>query len=301
MKGAIKLALRLINQKTSSILLIDTPMNIGFAGWLIAKIFRVKYFYRARGDAYKEGIVTKRYVHAWFYKHIFLRQASGCIPVSYYLSRKMIKTVKYPLHLQVVNTPHLSCDTPNLNFNKRDKTILMVTGFGFMTKIKPIFNLLPTLARFVDEYEDFNIHILGDGTHLQSIKKYKHENYPTDKIVFAGRTDNVKDYYRDSFALLHITNLDAYPSVVNEARACGLPVLASNIGGCSEQIEHGKTGFLFNNNEPEKLFELLVKIAKQEVWESISKEGFYYVDTNHNSEQIGHEMVLAINTLLKNV
>lgn len=297
-KGAIRLIPLLIKRDKQPVLLIDTAMNIGFVGWLMAKLFRVKYIYRARGDAYQEGVITKRRFHTWFYKHVFLPQAMGCIPVSYYLMDKVKDVAKQKVNFQVVNTPHLSCDDPCLDLDKRNKTLLMVTGFGFITKIQSIFTLLPALKAFVDGNDDFNILIVGGGTHLESVIKHKEKKFPTDAITFAGHATNINKHYRESYALLHITDLDAFPSVINEARACGLPVLASDLGGCSEQIEEGKTGYLFNNNNQENLRESLTKITNPEEWQKLSKSGADYVHSNHNIKSIGHKMLLAINTLL---
>lgn len=297
-KGAIKLVPLLLKRDKKPVLLVDTAMNIGFVAWLMAKIFRVDYIYRARGDAYQEGIITKRRFHTWFYKNIFLPQAMGCIPVSYYLSNIMKKISPDTMRFEVVNTPHLSCDGAGLDIKNRKKTILMVTGFGFIAKIQSIFELLPALKMFVDKHDDFNILILGGGTHLDSVIKYKEKNYASDAIIFAGHTSGIKQYYRSCHALLHITDLDAFPSVINEARACGLPVLASDLGGCSEQIVQGQTGYLFSNSNKASLLDVLEKIIKPNLWEELSVNGLEYVHSNHNIENIGHLMENAIGKIL---
>jgi glycosyltransferase involved in cell wall biosynthesis len=41
------------------------------------------------------------------------------------------------------------------------------------------------------------------------------------------------------------TRGDNFPYTVLEAMACECPVIASDVGGVSEQVEHGKTGYLF--------------------------------------------------------
>lgn len=297
-KSAIKLIPLLLKRNKTPLLLIDTAMNIGFVGWLMATVFRVKYIYRARGDAYQEGIITKRRFHTWFYKHVFLPQAIGCIPVSHYLQSKVEEVTKKELNCNVVNTPHLSCDEPNLELGKRNKTILMVTGFGFITKIESIFSLLPALKNFVEKHSDYNILILGGGTHLESVVKYKEKNFATDAIHFAGHTSNIQEYYKTSYALLHITDLDAFPSVINEARACGLPVLASDLGGCSEQIVRGKTGLLFSNKKQQELFASLEDITNPNTWNKLSKDGSEFVHDHHNIDKIGQSLLMAINTLL---
>ncbi|MFN5964482.1 MAG: glycosyltransferase, partial [Pseudanabaena sp.] len=43
---------------------------------------------------------------------------------------------------------------------------------------------------------------------------------------------------------IHAARADTFPNVVLEALACGTPVVATKVGGISEQIENGKTGFL---------------------------------------------------------
>jgi glycosyltransferase involved in cell wall biosynthesis len=67
---------------------------------------------------------------------------------------------------------------------------------------------------------------------------------------WAGR-DELKCYLKEA-AFVALPSLeDNCPMVVLEAMAAGVPVLASNIGGVPDLIEHNKTGLLCDPKEPE--------------------------------------------------
>jgi glycosyltransferase involved in cell wall biosynthesis len=51
-------------------------------------------------------------------------------------------------------------------------------------------------------------------------------------------------YYRAADVLLHAANADNYPCVIQEALACGTPVIATAVGGIPEQLRPGATGVL---------------------------------------------------------
>ncbi|WP_219834873.1 glycosyltransferase [Paenibacillus sp. R14(2021)] len=83
----------------------------------------------------------------------------------------------------------------------------------------------------------------------------------SEHIHFAG---NLLDVH------LHLANYDIFilPSryeglglVVLEAMAAGLPVIAANIDGPAELIEHGVNGLLFQNEQPEDLAEQIVRLS----------------------------------------
>ena len=54
----------------------------------------------------------------------------------------------------------------------------------------------------------------------------------------------VVQYYQAADLYLHGAKIDTFPNVILEAMACGLPVVATDVGGISEQIIVNETGYL---------------------------------------------------------
>ena len=80
---------------------------------------------------------------------------------------------------------------------------------------------------------------------------------------FAHQTnpDDVACYLHAANLLLHPARADTFPSAVVEAMACGLPVVATDVGGIPEQVIDGETGFLVPAGEivpmAARLFQIL--------------------------------------------
>lgn len=63
----------------------------------------------------------------------------------------------------------------------------------------------------------------------------------------------VAQYYRASDLYLHPAKAETFPNAILEAMACGVPVIASNVGGIPEQVDDGITGFLVPPQNPEMM------------------------------------------------
>ncbi len=78
--------------------------------------------------------------------------------------------------------------------------------------------------------------------------------YPSNIVFkkFMPRIDLLKFYNQCDVALLP-SSFDNSPLFIYESMAAGLPVIATNVGGIPELIEHGETGYLFSNMDYEQL------------------------------------------------
>lgn len=79
---------------------------------------------------------------------------------------------------------------------------------------------------------------------LDKIKQYELENY--FKIVL--NENDVIRYFTKIDVLIHPSETEGLPRVVMEAMAMGKPVIGNPVGGMTDYILHGFTGFLTDNN-----------------------------------------------------
>ena len=63
-------------------------------------------------------------------------------------------------------------------------------------------------------------------------------------VEYLGVTDDVRPYLADCTALVLPSYREGLPRTVMEAMAAGRPVIATDVTGCRDAVEHGVTGYL---------------------------------------------------------
>ena len=70
-------------------------------------------------------------------------------------------------------------------------------------------------------------------------------------------------YYRAADAVLVPSRSESFGLVALEAAACGIPVIASSVGGLRDLIENNKTGILVEGWNPSLLPQSLNQLLQQ--------------------------------------
>jgi glycosyltransferase involved in cell wall biosynthesis len=74
----------------------------------------------------------------------------------------------------------------------------------------------------------------------------------------------VASYYQASDVYVHGARADTFPNTVLEAQACGVPTVATAVGGIPEQIEDGRNGLLVSVGDAGALAERLIRLLSDE-------------------------------------
>jgi D-inositol-3-phosphate glycosyltransferase len=76
-----------------------------------------------------------------------------------------------------------------------------------------------------------------------------------DKVRFAGAVahTDLHHYYSAADALLFASQRESFGLVLLEAQACGLPVVTTAVGGATDVVQNGVTGFIVDHGDAEQL------------------------------------------------
>src|SRR5438045_818357 len=85
--------------------------------------------------------------------------------------------------------------------------------------------------------------MVGDGPDLDNATRMATELGIEDYVHFLGEQDQVRQLLSISDAFLLPSAQESFGLAALEAMACEVPVVASNVGGLPEVIDHGITGY----------------------------------------------------------
>ncbi len=92
--------------------------------------------------------------------------------------------------------------------------------------------------------------LVGAGPLFEEVKKAAAQSKVSAYIVFAGKQSDMRPYYWSSDIFTLTSNaIETFSFAAQEAMGCGLPCVMTDIGGASEMIEVGKTGYLCETSD----------------------------------------------------
>lgn len=81
-------------------------------------------------------------------------------------------------------------------------------------------------------------------------------------IRYLGHTDHIDEVMAQSHIIVHPSYHEGLSNVLLEAAACGRPVLASRVSGCTETFCEGKSGYSFEQGSVDALVMAIEKILQ---------------------------------------
>ena len=121
------------------------------------------------------------------------------------------------------------------------KRFLMVGRFAY---VKGLDLVLDSFEEFCREDSEWQLDIVGDGELWDEIHALAAKKSLTDRVNFAGYTNEPEKYYLNSSVFLLPSRWEGWPMAVMEAYEFGLPVIAYRTAAMDLIVEDGVTGYL---------------------------------------------------------
>ncbi|MEN8222385.1 MAG: N-acetyl-alpha-D-glucosaminyl L-malate synthase BshA [Acidobacteriota bacterium] len=135
--------------------------------------------------------------------------------------------------------------------------------------------------------DEIELWIVGEGPLQYEMVSLTEELNIRDKVRFIGICSNLGGLIASSDLMILPSREESFGLVALEAMACGVPVLASSVGGLPEVIEDGVSGFLFEHGNVDEASEKGLRILKDKnYYDRVVQEGINTANEKFSREKI---------------
>ena len=122
--------------------------------------------------------------------------------------------------------------------------------------------LLRAVRLVVNELPDFTLDIVGDGPDRNVLESLCDELNLRANVSFLGFRHDLHELLPAAGMFLLSSTTEGLPMTILEAMAAGLPLVSTDVGGISEVVSQGQTGWLVPPQSPEAMAEAILKLAR---------------------------------------
>lgn len=231
--------------------------------YLIHEVFKAKFrwFHTIHNIAQKDADRTGRI----FNRIAFSR---GVIPIA--IARTIQKSIKDTYNIDeapIINNgididrikeTTISSETRNILGIPPEATLFVTVGR--MTQQKNHLLLIDSFSKVVSNASNTHLIIIGNGDLRTEIESLVSRLNLNNNISVLGNRDDVINIMKSCDVFVMSSDWEGHPLAILEAVACGLPVIATRVGGISEIVEEGVTGFLVQKGNSDELAATMLDI-----------------------------------------
>ena len=129
----------------------------------------------------------------------------------------------------------------------------VITTVGHIRRVKGIDNFVQAAAIVRREFPEARFLVAGqvlDPQYFQELQVLTESLQLTESVNFVGAIDPIYPLLRISNIFCLLSRSEGLSNALLEAMACGLPCVATQVGGNKETVEANATGFLVPADDP---------------------------------------------------
>jgi len=184
-----------------------------------------------------------------------IEQSDGVTAISHYLKKRTIEEFDTKNPIEVIPN-FVNCDLYCRVENRQLKAEWAPDGepiLMHLSNFRPVKRILDVIDIFarVREKMPAKLVMIGDGPDRGAAENAVKKKKLRRDVHFLGKQDRVYQLLGQADLFLLPSDMESFGLAALEAMACEVPVIASNVGGLPEVVEHGVDGYLHEPREVE--------------------------------------------------
>ena len=172
---------------------------------------------------------------------------------------KKLLTIYNGIDLSIFLRDHLPPDRKVDIFGLPEDSVILTT-VAVIREQKGIQYMLNVLPEMMGKLPNLYYVIVGDGNYLESLENLSETLGIAGHVVFMHHRTNIPEILAASDLFVFPTLSDALPTVLLEAMAAGVPIVASEVGGVPEILENDVNGLLVPPADPASLADACLRL-----------------------------------------
>jgi glycosyltransferase involved in cell wall biosynthesis len=127
---------------------------------------------------------------------------------------------------------------------------------------KGLPDLLAAFNTVYGKYPSARLYVIGEGPYLDTYINLAQSMACGSAVAFLGPQEDPFPFLLGADIFVLPSHADPAPLVLSEAREAGCAVVATDVDGIPELLEHGKAGILVPARNPERLAEALCSVVE---------------------------------------
>jgi L-malate glycosyltransferase len=137
-----------------------------------------------------------------------------------------------------------------------EKLLVHLSNFRPVKRIQDVVEVFARVCRKVPA----RLLLIGDGPDRSAAEYLALKHNIEDRIHFLGKQDNVNELLPLADLMLMPSEMESFGLAALEAMACGVPTIATRVGGVPELIDNGVNGFLFPVGDVEGMAQAAIEL-----------------------------------------
>ncbi len=240
----------------------------GIVGRIVGRRTGVPSVFTAHGWGFSPGVPRKRQILALQVERAMAPLAAKIICVSEFDRLLALHArVGNPRQLRTVHGG-IDLEAPGAAFQTSAQVAGQPPRFVMVARFSEQKDQASLLRAWSHLDDEAHLDLIGTGPQLakaQDLCRALH----LQRVSFLGDRHDVAQLLQNAAGFVLATHYEGLPISILEAMRAALPVVATDVGGISEEVEHGQTGVLVPRGDVKSLADALRVLIRDPEWRQV--------------------------------